>query len=376
MPGVYNPDNPDYFAQDGSNPAAGNVAPGGTTSMPTVEAPGGGASSSGFGLPSFGSGGNNMFMDPRFWAMEAQAMQQWHNAGQYEDLGNRAADRADPFGQYRRGYGDMLKGLYDDPSKIADTPGYKFALNQALDATQNRLGNQGFLGSSQMQSALAAQASGMAQQTWNTERNALMQMSGAQFDPANAARMMMEGGKLKVDAQNQALMAALYPFGHATSTTNINNSNGGGQGGGNNGGIKNPYNYQNYLNRLQQAGINPRDAATLLRMLISNPEGVSQADMQILQDTGVYQDALGTGGVDTAPPGYDYNGFAGYGTATGDPTLQGTNFGAPDNSTNFNFGQGGGDGTGYSFMQPGNDYGTGFDLTGGYGGDYNTDYIG
>lgn len=47
-------------------------------------------------------------------------------------------------------------------------------------------------------------------------------MGGFQFDPANAARMLMEGGKLGLDADKAALAAALYPLGRG----------GGGQGPG------------------------------------------------------------------------------------------------------------------------------------------------
>ncbi len=160
----------------------------------------------------------------------ATAAQQWQQAGQYQDLGNQAADRADPFGQYRRGYGDQLQALYQDPSKINQTPGYKFAMNEAMNSTASKLASQGFLGSSQMQQALVDRSSGLAQQTWDKEANRLAMMAGAQFDPANAARMQMEGGKLKMDAQSNALGALMYPFGPSAGP-------GGGSGGGGSGGV-------------------------------------------------------------------------------------------------------------------------------------------
>lgn len=182
------------------------------------------------GVGQFVTGSNNPFTNAAFVPAMATAAQQWKNADTYEQLGREAADRSDPFGKYRGYYGDRLRSLYDDPSQIENTPGYKFALNQALNATGSKLASQGFLGSTQMQNALVAQASGLAQQTFNQERNALMQMAGSQFDPANAGRMMMEGGQLAVNARNGALAAMFYPFGPGAG-----NGNGLGGNGGTNG---------------------------------------------------------------------------------------------------------------------------------------------
>jgi hypothetical protein len=297
------------------------------------------------------TGSNNPFTNASFLPAMATAFKQYHDAGTYRDLGNQAADRADPFGQYRRGYGDQLRDLYADPSKIADTPGYKFALNQALDATQGRLASQGFLGSSQMQQALTAQASGLAQQTWNTEADRLGRFAGAQFDPAHAAQMQMEGGKLAVDSENNALGAMMYPFGPgAGGGTTINNNNG---GGGNGSGGSNPYSSSQALQRLQQAGMNPQSAADLMRRLATNPQGISAADMQILQSTGIYDPANGYGGVDDAGGGYDPSGFGGYGSASGDPTLTGINYGGNFDPTNYN------DVTGQTGYDPGNYFSSG-----------------
>jgi hypothetical protein len=162
---------------------------------------------------------NTGLNNPALIPAAATAYQQWNQADQYRDAGRAAADRADPFGQYRRGYGDQLKDLYRDPSKVAQTPGYQFALNQAMGATESRLRAMGLTGSSQMQKSLVDQASGMAAQTWNQEANRLAMMAGAQFDPANAARMQMEGEKLRMEAQSNALGAIMYPFGPSGANT-------------------------------------------------------------------------------------------------------------------------------------------------------------
>lgn len=222
MPNDYNGGAPgdSYYTGGGSTSGGGGYNPGVTQS-----------GVGGFlqNVGQFVTGSNNGFANAMFVPSMAMAAQQWKNADTYDQLGREAADRADPFGKYRGYYGDRLRALYDDPSQIENTPGYKFAMNQTMNNTAAKLASQGFLGSSQMQNALAAQSSGLAQQTWNTERNALMQMAGSQFDPANAGRMMMEGGQLAVNARNGALAAMFYPFGPGAA------GGGGGSGGGGNG---------------------------------------------------------------------------------------------------------------------------------------------
>lgn len=257
----------------------------------------------------FLTGSNNPFTNASVIPAELTAAKQWYDAGQYRQLGNQAADRADPFGQYRRGYGDQLAALYKDPSQIANTPGYKFALNQALDATQGRLSSMGYGGTGTMADSLSAQASGLAQQTWNTEANRLAMMAGAQFDPANAARMQMEGGQLAVNSQNAALAAMMYPFGPgAANGTTINNNNGGGGGQNGHGG-------SNIQSRLQQAvssgKISGADAASLYQRILNSQGNISDADLNLMNSLGIDTN-VDTGGMDMAPPSYDINnGFGG-----------------------------------------------------------------
>lgn len=185
------------------------------------------------------TGSNNNFTNASFVPAMLTAGQLYNDAGKYQDLGNQAADRADPFGPQRAGYIARLNQLYADPSSIANTPGYKFALNQALDATQGRLAAQGFGGTGTMADSLSAQASGLAQQTFNQERNALMQMSGVQFNPAQAAQMQMEGGQLGLQAKENALGAMMYPFGPGAAGNTVNvNGGSNGQGGSS---AMNPY---------------------------------------------------------------------------------------------------------------------------------------
>jgi hypothetical protein len=221
------------------------------------------------------------------------AAQQFHNAGKYQDLGQAAANRADPFGQYRQYYGDKLRSLYDDPSQIENTPGYKFALNQGLDATQSRLASQGFLGSSQMQDALVKQASGLAQQTYNTEADRLSKLAGSQFDPANAGSFLMKGGELGMQAQSNALGAMFYPFGPGAGGTNVSVNGGGGSNGSGGGTSTAARVGQQAMGAIAQGGQAGFQAASQLLSsgvrFISNPDGTTtdlQAYLQHGADNG------------------------------------------------------------------------------------------
>lgn len=209
-----------------------NVAPAGYTSPTGGTNANGGVTGFLNDVGQFVTGSNNPLVNGSVVPAEAMAIKQWNDANTYRELGNQAAATANPFGNNnnRQQYIDELSALYKDPSQIANTPGYKFALNQALDATQGRLSAMGYGGTGTMADSLAAQASGLAAQTWNTEANRLAMLGGAQFDPANAARMQMEGGNLAVTSQNQALQSMFAPFGMA-NTSNTNGNGGGGSGG-------------------------------------------------------------------------------------------------------------------------------------------------
>jgi len=230
-----------------------------------------------------------------------QAYKQWNDANKYIDMGKTASEQADPFGRYRRGYGDRLQNLYDDPSAIENTPGYKFALNQALDSTQSRLRAQGLSGGSAMQKSLTDEASGMAAQTWDKEANRLAMLSGAQFDPAKAAMMQMEGGKLAVESQNKALDALFTPFRNGGGNTTINNSTGGGSNGGGSGGsgfpnLKTPAGQAQLAQAVMQGGSAAKDivGAAMAQGIrfVQLPDG-STADLQQFAQHG-YDNGDGT----------------------------------------------------------------------------------
>jgi hypothetical protein len=174
-----------------------------------------GSSTSGFRLPGMDdinnwltSGGPNAVTNNAARAAAlATAYESFRNSRRIQDTAERAADIANPFQPYRRQYGDQLADLYKDPSKIADTPGYKFALQQGIGATERANASQGYLGSGKMSTDLMDYAQGLASQTWDKEANRLSGLAGAQFNPANGADMIMRGEEGGIRERGNALAA-------------------------------------------------------------------------------------------------------------------------------------------------------------------------
>lgn len=269
-----------------------------------------------------GGGGNNSNVSGNMIIPAiAQAYQQYRNSGTYRDLGTQAAAVANPFGGYRKQYGDELSALYADPSKIADTPGYKFTMDQSLDQTQKRLAAMGYGGSSEMQAGLEKQAAGIASQTWNTEADRLAKLAGADFNPAYAAQAMMEGGKLSVDSQNAALAALFAPFGNKAGSQVA--------GGGT------PSSNAQIPPQIQQAAtaaanrFGAQAGQTVMQLwskYMTSPGDMSPSDIQMLQSFGV-NTGMDTGGMDFAPGNFQTGEFGGFGT--GNPNDPGFNYQTP-----------------------------------------------
>lgn len=117
----------------------------------------------------------------------AGAYQDNRNIQQYESQINNLLDRGDPFRNERANYITRLNQLYADPSSIENTPGYKFAKEQGLDAIQRKMAARGMSLSGNELGEMDKFSSGLAAQTLDKERAALMQMAGANFNPADMA---------------------------------------------------------------------------------------------------------------------------------------------------------------------------------------------
>jgi hypothetical protein len=223
-----------------------------------------------------------------------------------------------------------------------------------------------------MQNALVDQASGMAAQTWDKEANRLAMMAGAQFDPANAARMQMEGEKLKMEAQSRALGSLMYPFG--PSAANGGNGQVTNPGGGS-GSPMNPANAgQAATSALMQGGAAGMQAAGQLLSqgirFVNLPDG-SIADLQAYQNVG------GDNGDGSQFGYYPTDRAAGYMDDPNSQFYQGpaipdyTNDGYPPIDPGFNIGDDygydvGGSNGDWDINPVTEDYGYDFDMSGGW----------
>ncbi len=196
IPGIYNPEQQTPTYTEAPTPSAPADASGGD---------------SGFNIGDFiqkyigGSGGNAGNMSA-FLPAFAQAYTQYNNAGKYQDLGNKAAEVANPFGD-RSYYVNRLRQSYDDPSAILNDPGHKIQVQRGLDTVTAQNAAKGYLGSGNMLVDLSKYASDSDATYLDAERKQLGNFAGAQFDPSNAAQMIMKGGQQEIDAKNKALDA-------------------------------------------------------------------------------------------------------------------------------------------------------------------------
>ena len=125
------------------------------------------------------------------------------------DAYNKAAEQANPFGKHRGFYGDKLRGLYDDPSSIADTPGYKFSLAQGeqaigrlASATGGRLGGKRFGDTLKF-------SQGLASQMWQSETARLGGLAGSGF---SGGQQLIPAGE---EAYQGGLQDAFGTVGHS-----------------------------------------------------------------------------------------------------------------------------------------------------------------
>lgn len=150
-----------------------------------------------------------------WYAANRSADNMEHQAGAYRQLGIDAANRASPISNERRGQWDQrLSQLYENPQAFLEgNPEYKANLSLGTGelAAQNaarghNLGGKATTDQLKFLTELSSKYIGK-------ERDDLMSMAGYQFDPANSARYLMEGGQLAQQAEIAALAARLAPLG-------------------------------------------------------------------------------------------------------------------------------------------------------------------
>lgn len=240
------------------------------------------------------------------WAL---AYKQWQDANQYQDVAKTASDLANPAGD-RSYYVNRLRQSYDDPSAILNDPGHQIQVKRGLDAVGATDAMKGYLGSGNMAVDLSKYASDSDATYLDQERKTLGNLGGFQFDPANAAGMLMKGNDEKIASQNNALSTMMLPFMANMSQNRLNN---------NNPNANQPLD-PNTIKTITQI-TNPDDMARQIAQLATQ-SGSSAADLikQILSTNDIspstanilnqmsqdpqYADLFNTGGgVDQAPPG-------------------------------------------------------------------------
>jgi len=100
---------------------------------------------------------------------------------------NKIGVEANPFGQYRPGYGNQLARLMADPNAFAEDPGYQFIMNQGLDNTTRKMAASGYGGSGFMATELMKYAAGTAATYRGQELDRLGGFAGAGIMPASRA---------------------------------------------------------------------------------------------------------------------------------------------------------------------------------------------
>lgn len=162
------------------------------------------------------------------------AYKQWTDAGKYTDTAKEAAKYGDPFGQANREYyQNQLKNSYEHPEMFLNDPGHQAKLKSGLDQVSRQDAMKGYLGSGNMAADLSAYTANLNNQFLDQERQRLMGLTGAQFNPAAAGEFLMKGNQQAIDSQNAALQALMYPFMMNNAENHITNNNTNPANGGN-----------------------------------------------------------------------------------------------------------------------------------------------
>ena len=124
-----------------------------------------------------------------------------HNAKKNGEGGNPgAAAAADPFASQRPQYQAQLQNLMANPSSVQNDPGYKFNMQQGLDAVTASKASQGIGTSGAADAARMTFAEGLASSTYQQDFNNLSMLSGANSGNPGAASQAITAGNNNVNA--------------------------------------------------------------------------------------------------------------------------------------------------------------------------------
>lgn len=120
----------------------------------------------------------------------------------------KAADKAgkasDPFGRYRRYYGDMLQGFMEDPSKWLEDPIFTSAEGRGLQAVQRKMASSGHTTSGNMATALLDYSRSFALDYLTNQEQFLAMLAGAPTVP-NAMPASLQAGAGAWDSLGNAM---------------------------------------------------------------------------------------------------------------------------------------------------------------------------
>lgn len=241
------------------------------------------------------------------------AIAQWKNADKYAETAREAAGMASPVDQATRlQYQQRLNELYTDPAKfLQGNP--EFMANKKLGEQElfARMNSKGLGGSGGVYADQMRFLTDLSSRYVNQERDFLSKAGGFQFDPANAANMLMKGNEQEIAAKNSALAALAYMFGGNQGGNPAGGGGGGGvmdmirqflnggrsSGGGGGGGSVNPTSLLQFISQLPGSSLppelfqtlgmdqNPFDTDLLTQLGLSN-SGIDPGTLNFGQDFG------------------------------------------------------------------------------------------
>jgi len=170
------------------------------------------------------------FKNPMAYPAIATAWQQYKNSEQYGADREQYSKEGNPYGPYRERAAQRLEALYNDPSAIENTPGYKFRLSQGMGNLSGKqaAAHQGW---GNEFGAMQNYAQGLASTEYGNEVERLMKQAGVNIGPEASLNAQTTARGQQLQSELGALQALTTPFGQNAGDARQN-------GGGSTGGFK------------------------------------------------------------------------------------------------------------------------------------------
>ena len=104
-----------------------------------------------------------------------------------------AADRADPYGQYRERGATNLHALEANPNSVTETPQYQFLQQQGEQGIERTAAKTGYFRSPNMLFDLSKFNQGLAAQEYNKEWERRAAEAGVNINPSTGAQIQANG---------------------------------------------------------------------------------------------------------------------------------------------------------------------------------------